>query len=375
MGFDLNAYGQYDPANPLGAVTGMPAAPKKRGWQSLLYDHMNHSDPNDPYPMQDADKSHAIRQGLLQFAANVSQPNGGNFAAALSKGLLAGSGSVNDSQGEFANDQYRKSIMQRTMASEAANTAQDQAWGGLYGADGQIDHAGEIALQHADPKGYSAIHDKLYPTAKLPEIKYDNSGKPWQVTPTGMVPFAIQGAQAAPQGPMGGGGGMVLNQALDDAVMHQESGGNPSAVSPKGAMGTMQTMPGTLTDPGYGIQPARDHSPGEMQRVGQDYLHTMVGKYGQTGGLAAYNWGPGNWQASLSKYGSPEAALAHAPTETQKYVPSVLARAGGAPAASGGDMPTFGRKGNTAAQEHAPSGYRFTKDGSALEAIPGGPVD
>jgi hypothetical protein len=234
MGFDLNAYGQYDPANPLGAVTGMPVAPKKRGWQSLLYDHMNHSDPNDPYPMQDADKSHAIRQGLLQFAANVSQPNGGNFAAALSKGLLAGSGSVNDSQGEFANDQYRKSIMQRTMASEAANTAKTKAWQHLYGADGSVDPAGEHSLQQADPEGYLTNKDKIHPQSKweLKDVNYNGAQGTVYYDPTtnqmrtldgqpfnggGMPP---QGAQAGPQGapsPMGGSGSQMPTDALHGA--------------------------------------------------------------------------------------------------------------------------------------------------------------
>lgn len=69
-------------------------------------------------------------------------------------------------------------------------------------------------------------------------------------------------------------------EQLASAVMAQESGGNPNAVSPKGAMGTMQTMPGTLRDPGFGVAPAKDNSPAEMQRVGVDYLRQMIGRYG-----------------------------------------------------------------------------------------------
>lgn len=46
--------------------------------------------------------------------------------------------------------------------------------------------------------------------------------------------------------------------------------------------------------------------------------------------MAAYNWGPGNWDKALAANGGdPKAALASAPAETQNYVPSVLSKAGG----------------------------------------------
>lgn len=116
-----------------------------------------------------------------------------------------------------------------------------------------------------------------------------------------------------------------------------ESGGNPRAVSPAGAVGPMQTMPGTLLDPGYGVAPARDSSIEEQRRVGNDYLKAMTDQFGVEGGLAAYNWGPGNWQAALgASGGDPRAALGRAPAETQQYVPKVLARTGGAPASPSG---------------------------------------
>lgn len=84
-------------------------------------------------------------------------------------------------------------------------------------------------------------------------------------------------------------------------VIHQESGGNPRAVSKKGAVGTMQTMPATLADPGFGVTPAKDDSDEERSRVGRDYLLAMIKRYpGRPDlALAAYNAGPARadkWQ-------------------------------------------------------------------------------
>jgi hypothetical protein len=114
-------------------------------------------------------------------------------------------------------------------------------------------------------------------------------------------------------------------EGLYGAVEFVESRGNVNAVSPKGAIGPMQTMPKTLIDPGYGVKPAKDRSVGELRRVGRDYLDAMIKEYGIEGGLAAYNWGPGNWERAMKKAGGDaRKALASAPKETRDYVPKVL---------------------------------------------------
>ena len=114
---------------------------------------------------------------------------------------------------------------------------------------------------------------------------------------------------------------------LYGAVEWVESRGKVDAVSPKGAIGPMQTMPKTLIDPGYGVKPAKDRSVEELRRVGRDYLDAMVREFGVEGGLAAYNWGPGNWQKALKRAGGDvKRALATAPKETRDYVPKVLGR-------------------------------------------------
>lgn len=118
------------------------------------------------------------------------------------------------------------------------------------------------------------------------------------------------------------GSGPLAN--LFSAVEHVESRGNPFAVSPAGALGPMQTMPGTLKDPGYGIAPARNNSPEEQRRVGREYLSAMIDKYGGNldHALTAYNWGPGNTDKWLSRGADPSKL----PLETRKYIPSVRER-------------------------------------------------
>jgi len=99
-----------------------------------------------------------------------------------------------------------------------------------------------------------------------------------------------------------------------------ESGGNPNAVSPKGAKGLMQLMPGTQRDPGFGVVPAKDDSPAENRRVGQDYMKAMYAKYGDLDtALAAYNWGPGKVDEWI-KAGADPAKL---PAETRNYISKI----------------------------------------------------
>jgi len=111
---------------------------------------------------------------------------------------------------------------------------------------------------------------------------------------------------------------------LLSAVKDVESGGRADAVSRVGAVGTMQTMPKTLRDPGYGVRPAANDSPAELERVGRDYFSALMKKYRGDAETAAvaYNMGPGatdRWIASGSD-------IAKLPRETQAYVPKILNR-------------------------------------------------
>jgi soluble lytic murein transglycosylase-like protein len=106
-----------------------------------------------------------------------------------------------------------------------------------------------------------------------------------------------------------------LNPLLLRAVVQRESGGRPCAVSPKGAEGLMQLMPGTAAD--LGVRNSLD--PAENMAAGARYLKQMMDRYkGDLRlALAAYNAGP---QRVDEAGGIPAIA------ETQSYVSAILAQ-------------------------------------------------
>jgi hypothetical protein len=98
------------------------------------------------------------------------------------------------------------------------------------------------------------------------------------------------------------------------AVMRIESSGNAKAVSPKGAVGLMQIMPGTYAELreryGLGADPADPH---DNIMAGAAYLREMHDRFGAFGFLAAYNVGPARYDEYLAT-GRP------LPDETRNYV-------------------------------------------------------
>ncbi|EKM97201.1 transglycosylase SLT domain-containing protein [Stutzerimonas degradans] len=119
--------------------------------------------------------------------------------------------------------------------------------------------------------------------------------------------------------------GKASFQALVASVIKHESSGNVAAVSPKGARGLMQLMPGTAQDMaaelGLPYSEARLTSDAEYnKRLGSAYLNKLLERYDghQALALAAYNAGPGKVDEWLQEHGDPRAGDIDAASWVQK---------------------------------------------------------
>lgn len=105
----------------------------------------------------------------------------------------------------------------------------------------------------------------------------------------------------------------ALPAAWLQAIIRAESGGKPRAISPKGAMGLMQIMPTTWNDLRVRHRLGADaFDPHDNVIAGAGYIRELFDRYGTPGWIAAYNAGPGRYEAALR--GQP------LPAETRAYV-------------------------------------------------------
>lgn len=115
------------------------------------------------------------------------------------------------------------------------------------------------------------------------------------------------------------------------AVVLVESGGNPMALSPKGARGIWQLMPETARRYGLIVDNAEDDRVNiqKSTRAAAHYLSDLYAQFGSWSlALAAYNTGEQNLQAAIQRSRSTDftvlSSLGLLPAETRNYVPAVF---------------------------------------------------
>ncbi len=139
---------------------------------------------------------------------------------------------------------------------------------------------GFVEMDSTVVRGYEAEED-VAPAPAPPQATAAPETPAIRVAPPAPTPLELADAAADRYG---------LPRALVRSVMAAESGFQPFAISPKGAVGLMQLMPGTAQDLG-----ADPYDPAQNVDAGARYLRDLLEKYnyGLRHALAAYNAGPG----------------------------------------------------------------------------------
>lgn len=177
----------------------------------------------------------------------------------------------------------------------------DQVLADSMSAQGQTGIRDMLVQQLAGEQGGGAVHPGQMHAAPLPRA----SGGAFQ-------PVVQAWRQGVDQLTHAWERGSAAFQNLVASVVKHESGGQVDAVSPRGARGLMQLMPGTAQDMAaqLGIPYSETrllHDSEYNKRLGSAYLTNMLERYdgSEALALAAYNAGPGRVDEWLKTLGDP----------------------------------------------------------------------
>lgn len=171
--------------------------------------------------------------------------------------------------------------------------------------------SGSPATPRPAPWSALALVCSLSITCFVPAVVLAQS--PTVVTPSARNHYEAHIAEAARR--------FRLPPAWIRAVLGAESAGDLRATSRKGAMGLMQIMPETWSDLRARYRLGGDpYDPRDNIIAGSAYIRELLDRYGSPAWIAAYNAGPGRYEASLQGR--------RLPAETRAYVATVAAAIG-----------------------------------------------
>jgi Transglycosylase SLT domain len=173
--------------------------------------------------------------------------------------------------------------------------------------------------------GFSIRHERRQVIGSITRLYVTADGKSYVDVPTGDIdhfekdltpaipPATTQSSASVNDLVRSASGRQHLDPDLITSVIHAESDFDPHAVSPKGARGLMQLMPGTASRLGV----ANAFDPKANVEAGTEYLRALLERYDfdLIKALAAYNAGP----QRVAEYGGVPPYY-----ETQAYVARII---------------------------------------------------
>ena len=128
-----------------------------------------------------------------------------------------------------------------------------------------------------------------------------------------------------------------IDQRIALAQVQAESAWNPNAVSPAGAQGLFQFMPGTWATWGNGSPFNPDDAAPAYGRYFSHILNMYGWNYGYA--LAGYNWGENRNTLKQGYAAGKDVLSLSLPTETRNYVQKILSTAGALQPQAQSDFP------------------------------------